>query len=326
MPQFWELCDQYGWRRNSQEGKEALNQIRNAIALQFNAIYGSDENSLNGWHNLFRALQTPEIPETVKDCKERIKTIHVNICDLVDHFEDSKPRQFPSAEILAEYSRTSKKIFPRKNAYAGGLLKYLLRDPKPMPTSSDPELSNPIRDFFDSYPDFDYDEAGETMAQFWELCEECGWEDESDEKKEALNGIRDAIAQQFNAIYGSDAESLDGWHNLFRALQVPDIPDTVEGCKTRIDMIHVNICDLVDFRNDRPAQLFDSESLLAAYSRRTGKIYPKDNAYAGGLLRFLLRQISGPGAYHGRRRSGGHGQARGGRKSKKSNPTRPRQK
>ncbi|KAJ3730639.1 hypothetical protein C8R42DRAFT_568844 [Lentinula raphanica] len=128
MPQFRELCDQYGWRRNSQEGKEALNQIRNAIALQFNAIYGSDANSLNGWHNLFRALQTPEIPETVQDCKERIKTIHVNICDLVDHFEDSKPRQFPSAAILAEYSRTSEKIFPRENAYAGGLLKYLLRE------------------------------------------------------------------------------------------------------------------------------------------------------------------------------------------------------
>ncbi|KAJ3730638.1 hypothetical protein C8R42DRAFT_650760 [Lentinula raphanica] len=190
----------------------------------------------------------------------------------------------------------------------------------PGPTSM--SGSNAIREFFDNYPGFSYNEASETMAQFYALCDLHGWERGSEEREEALDGIRNAIALRFNAVYGSDADSLDEWHNLFRRLKIFDIPSTVKDCKERIKTIHVNICDLVDHR----PMLFSSESELADYSRSTGKIYPKDNAYAGGLLRFLLRQISGPGAYHGQRRSGGHGQARGGRKSKKSNPMRPRQK
>ncbi|KAJ3746104.1 hypothetical protein DFH05DRAFT_1483715 [Lentinula detonsa] len=177
------------------------------------------------------------------------------------------------------------------------------------PTQS--EASNPIQAFFERYGSFDYDPAGETMPQFWKLCDLYNWDRDSDEREEALTEIRDAIAQQFNAFYGSDVESLNGWHNLYRALQIADIPDTVQGCKDMIETIHVNICDLVDHKEDVP-QKHSTEDELAEYSRRTGKIYPRENAYAGGLLRFLLRQITGE--YHGKRRD--RGQQRGGRKGR----------
>ncbi|KAJ3997377.1 hypothetical protein F5050DRAFT_1435198 [Lentinula boryana] len=177
------------------------------------------------------------------------------------------------------------------------------------PTQS--EASNPIQAFFEHYGLFDYNPARETMAQFWELCDLYNWDGESDERKEALAEIRGAIAQQFNAFYGSDAESLNGWHSLYQALQIADIPDTVQGCKDMIETIHVNICDLVDHKEDVPKK-HRTEAELAEYSRRTGKIYPRENAYAGGLLRFLLRQITGE--YHGRRRDGGGRKGRQGSK------------
>ncbi|KAJ3879748.1 hypothetical protein F5051DRAFT_325219 [Lentinula edodes] len=174
--------------------------------------------------------------------------------------------------------------------------------------------SNPIQLFFSSYSEFTYDPSGKTMAQFWELCNLYSWDRNSDERAEALAKMRDAIAQQFNAFYGTDADSLDGWYNLFQALQV-QIPDTVKGCKDLIRTIHVNICDLVDYslgEQNVPPELHVSQEALAEYSRREGKIYPRENAYAEGLLRFLLREITG--TYQGRR--GKDGQRRGGRRGR----------
>ncbi|KAJ3864694.1 hypothetical protein EV359DRAFT_40457 [Lentinula novae-zelandiae] len=174
--------------------------------------------------------------------------------------------------------------------------------------------SNPIQLFFSLYSEFTYDPSGKTMAQFWELCNLYGWDRNSDERAEALTKMRDAIAQQFNAFYGTDADSLDGWYNLFQALRV-QIPDTVKGCKDLIRTIHVNICDLVDYslgEQNVPPELHVSQEALAGYSRREGKIYPRENAYAEGLLRFLLREITG--TYQGRR--GKDGQRRGGRRGR----------
>ncbi|KAJ3897733.1 hypothetical protein F5879DRAFT_995611 [Lentinula edodes] len=180
--------------------------------------------------------------------------------------------------------------------------------------------SNHIQSFFEQYPRFTYDPTRETMIQFRCMCRLYGWRHDSEERKQALAGVRDAIALQFNAFYGSGANSLNGWHSLYRALQVPDIPDTVKGCKEGIKTIHVNICDLVDHKEDVPTK-HPSEAALAKYSHSSGKIYPRENAYAGGLLRFLLRQIYGE--YHGQRREGvqrrrgqgqggGHGKLQGG--------------
>ncbi|KAF9072490.1 hypothetical protein BDP27DRAFT_1418102 [Rhodocollybia butyracea] len=173
------------------------------------------------------------------------------------------------------------------------------------------ETENIIQTFFEQYPEFTYDPASETMAQFWQLCNHMGWAHNTSERKEALGGIRNAIAQQFNAFYGGSAEDLNGWHNLYRALRVPDVPDSVAGCKALVPTIHVNICDLVDYSlhgQEMDVALHGSQEELAEYSRKNGKIYPRENAYAEGLLRFLLREIYGK--YQGRRREGAGGRRR----------------
>ena len=63
---------------------------------------------------------------------------------------------------------------------------------------------------------------------------------------------------------------------------------------------HVNLSDLLDTtRQSTRVHVFASEKELRVYTQNTGRIFPKEDAYAGGLLKYLLRQIFG--IYHGQR-------------------------
>ena len=74
---------------------------------------------------------------------------------------------------------------------------------------------------------------------------------------------------------------------------------------------HVNLCDMLDYANEgEKIEKFTSVEELRVYTLNTGKVFPREEAYAGGLLKFLLREITGK--YKGRR-----GKA-GGRKKKRA--------
>ena len=53
---------------------------------------------------------------------------------------------------------------------------------------------------------------------------------------------------------------------------------------------HVNLVDLVDSpRTGAPVKVFPNLQKLRDHTINNGKYFPKKDAYAGGLLRFLLR-------------------------------------
>ena len=55
---------------------------------------------------------------------------------------------------------------------------------------------------------------------------------------------------------------------------------------------HVNLMDLVDTsRSGAAVEVFSSLEKLQDYTIKHGKYFPKEDAYAKGLLRFLLREI-----------------------------------
>lgn len=57
----------------------------------------------------------------------------------------------------------------------------------------------------------------------------------------------------------------------------------------------MNLVDLVDSKRSGVAvESFPSEVALSEYTKNTGKFFPRDNAHAGGLLKFLLRRIDHP--------------------------------
>jgi hypothetical protein len=54
----------------------------------------------------------------------------------------------------------------------------------------------------------------------------------------------------------------------------------------------VNIVDLVDSRTrGTPVDTFDTLAELSEYSRREEKLFPREQANAGNLLKYLLREI-----------------------------------
>ena len=57
---------------------------------------------------------------------------------------------------------------------------------------------------------------------------------------------------------------------------------------------YVNIVDLVDAGGTQVITKFPSEKALSIYTLKTRKIFPRENAHAGGLLQALLRRILNP--------------------------------
>ena len=55
---------------------------------------------------------------------------HVNLVDLTDSDKKKRVRRHPTEEALADYTRATKKYFPRETAYHTGLLRWLLRQIK----------------------------------------------------------------------------------------------------------------------------------------------------------------------------------------------------
>ena len=76
--------------------------------------------------------------------------------------------------------------------------------------------------------------------------------------------------------------------------------------------------DLVDsFSTQETAEIFPTEAALSGYTKSHGKFFPRDNAHAGNLLKFLLRQIMNP--HHSRNEGGrGRNRGRGGRRGRKT--------
>jgi len=127
------------------------------------------------------------------------------------------------------------------------------------------------------------------------MCDFFQWDKEDFEKQEARGLLKDALTQQFNSIYGTDVDSIQSWQTLCQVLRIVPMPEGLHACREAVRATHVNIVDLVENRNSgRRVRIFSSEEALSEYTIANGKFFPKENAYAGGLLRFLLRQIMNP--------------------------------
>ncbi|KAK0480931.1 hypothetical protein IW261DRAFT_1475325, partial [Armillaria novae-zelandiae] len=77
MPQFHDMAGQFGWRKEIRHNK--LRKIQRALVRQFDEMYGGNKR-------LCEVVSRGEIvPNDIDACKEVIKSVQVNIYDLVDH-------------------------------------------------------------------------------------------------------------------------------------------------------------------------------------------------------------------------------------------------
>ena len=64
------------------------------------------------------------------------------------------------------------------------------------------------------------------------------------------------------------------------------------GDDQRVRQTHMNLVDLVNTpRTGASVKVFPNLKKLQDYTIKYEKYFPKEDAYAGGLLRFLLREI-----------------------------------
>ncbi|KAG1835359.1 hypothetical protein DFJ58DRAFT_917919 [Suillus subalutaceus] len=167
-----------------------------------------------------------------------------------------------------------------------------------------PVDDTPLAVFFAQFASFSFNANQSSNKNFDRLVRviRCGPQDP--ERREVREGFKDALVQEFNARFGIDGNDISNWQNLCRVLRIDPVPDSIEECRLRVWDTHVNLVDLVDSaRTGKPVKLFASLGELTAYTlQKPKKFFPKENAYQGGLLKELLREIINP--YFGKRRNG----------------------
>ncbi|KAI0040135.1 hypothetical protein FA95DRAFT_1503284 [Auriscalpium vulgare] len=124
--EFYRLVNEMGWDWNSGERLEAHQEYKDALTMEFNIIYGTDERDIQSWHRLCSVLGIPP-PDGLKASRQAVLSAHVNLVDLVWSRGEGVVEIFPSEKALSEYTISSGKFFPSDEARAGGVLRYLLR-------------------------------------------------------------------------------------------------------------------------------------------------------------------------------------------------------
>ncbi|KAG8696296.1 hypothetical protein FRC11_000827, partial [Ceratobasidium sp. 423] len=128
MDEFKRLKKWAGWERGSEEFEEAHKGMNEALTEQFNALYGKDPNDVVALRNLCSVLELAEIPTERSACKKLIKSLFINIVDLVDQpVTNVRVGYFRTEQKLARYTREHERFYSLQAAKAGGLLKLLLR-------------------------------------------------------------------------------------------------------------------------------------------------------------------------------------------------------
>lgn len=69
------------------------------------------------------------------------------------------------------------------------------------------------------------------MDEFYRMCKTYKWSKDDPVKKKARLDFKDALTQQFNAIYGVDENSLESWQKLCVVLNLGNIPTELDACR-----------------------------------------------------------------------------------------------
>ncbi|KDR67098.1 hypothetical protein GALMADRAFT_130478 [Galerina marginata CBS 339.88] len=175
-----------------------------------------------------------------------------------------------------------------------------------MPRFSD---DGPLAEYFAQHPTFTPNHNKSATSEFHRLCQALHLPKQSRARKAARAAFKDALTEEFNSIYGTDADDLVAWHTLCERIGIAPVPSTLEECRKAVTSTHVNLVDLTT--RSGHIRIFSSVEELSEYTMENDKIFPRDNVYAGDLLQHLLRHIFNPGMDSGRGGSGN--KRRGGR-------------
>ena len=68
VTEFNRLCEEYGWKQDGTEKKDARGKFNIAMKREFDSLYGSDEKNIDNWYKLCHVLKIDPTPTTIKEC------------------------------------------------------------------------------------------------------------------------------------------------------------------------------------------------------------------------------------------------------------------
>ncbi|KAK3045394.1 hypothetical protein LTR09_012994 [Extremus antarcticus] len=175
-------------------------------------------------------------------------------------------------------------------------------------------MADHIDDFFAQYPSFSHDRANSSPREFYRMCDQFQWKKRQDNacqpaRKEAWEKFRVAMVVEFNSRFGTDAEDVFSWKGICEFLQMNPMPSGVESMRKAVINTHINLTDMLDSkRRGEAISIFKTQDELVEYTVEEGRYFPKEDAYAGGLLKYLLREIHNK--YEGSRGKRGRSQGK----------------
>ncbi|KAF8539580.1 hypothetical protein BDD12DRAFT_805190 [Trichophaea hybrida] len=152
--------------------------------------------------------------------------------------------------------------------------------------------SSPIQAFF-TRNRFPPPPAGvHPHTHFLALVSSRRWESSSRNHRRATTAFNAALLSEFTARFGNDpTPPLETWQLLCAVLTPQrEVPGSITQCKKVVKRTHVNLVDLM--AGVENVWVFRNRGELEAYTRETGRYFPKrDVKGGGGLVRCLLREI-----------------------------------
>jgi hypothetical protein len=94
-------------------------------------------------------------------------------------------------------------------------------------------MSSPVEAFFERYG-ADFDRNKPAASQFQRLGKMRRWDNRA--WACARHHFNDAMAREFNILYGEDVDVLETWQSLCEEVHVIPAPDTISECKAVRDL------------------------------------------------------------------------------------------
>ncbi|KAL2139996.1 hypothetical protein VTI28DRAFT_4426 [Corynascus sepedonium] len=96
------------------------------IVEEFNTYFGA--GTLQDWQRLCRDVGINGDLPSITQCRKALKTVHINIHDLVDAvMQGRQPQRFPNVRQLVEYTISTRKFYPKNKIKEMGPVKALMR-------------------------------------------------------------------------------------------------------------------------------------------------------------------------------------------------------
>jgi hypothetical protein len=92
-----------------------------------------------------------------------------------------------------------------------------------------PQMTQEVAQFFAQFHDFDFNPQSGISKEFRRLAKQRKWGDKR--RRQERSKFQDAIAEEFNGVYGTDVDDLPSWHRLCREIRLTPLPQSITDCR-----------------------------------------------------------------------------------------------